>query len=189
MIPLCVSPSQCILPQHREDLCVFAPLLQLPVTCEYTCDRETNAQQPKSSVKPLRVWTVTCVNFMKIWLFKCLLYIPDCLCRFFSCTDFIQTVSHPFIVKKKLKCRYQILTVWSSGVYSKWRIKRQTNPIKHLLHICANDCWNELKAKSCVQCWGTWLVTSETHHIILIFCKYTFLNLKNICRKIFFTGS
>lgn len=179
----CVSLSQSVyLPSAtREALHVFALPLQTPCNlwiCVWWRDKHTlksiSCQKNNVTVKLWECFfSATRDRGRGLWRLKCSIYTPDFLWKFFSFIDFIRTLSPHLFHCRQIKCHCQIRTGWASGVYSKWRIKRQTNPIKRLLYVCANDRWNALKAKSWVQCWGTRLATNNTNYIILIFCKYT----------------
>lgn len=66
----------------------------------------------------------------------------------------------PVAVDKKLKCHHQVVSV------SVEFIQIKNNKVKHLLYVCANDRWNEVKAKSnefSVEVHG--LVTNNTNYI------------------------
>lgn len=152
----------------KEDLRVFALPLQSPVTCK--CVWQTNAQ--KAYIMPVQCECKAMSVFFSIWQetveedcdtrkWKC--EVPDWLCWLYS--SFVNTP----VANKKL------MSLSNFHCFNKWSlfkmIKRQTNPIKHLLYGCANDCWNKLKAKSWVQCRGTRLVTNNTNYNILILSK------------------
>lgn len=69
----------------------------------------------------------------------------------------------PVAVDKKLKCHHQVVGVSVEFIQIK---NNKVNPVKHLLYVCANDCWNEVKAKSnefSVEVHG--LVTNNTNCI------------------------
>lgn len=93
------------------------------------------------------------VNSKKIWHLKCLnTYLSTC---------------HSLTV-------FELYRHTNSHCLSKWSLfktKDKKANKSNLLYVCANGCWNKLKAKSWDQCWGTWLVTSSTNYITVIFCK------------------